>query len=202
MQESPPHKRLLLVGCSSRSMRLAEHTSRFASRLVLLAMSIWSVKTPRAPSRHCRDARVYGHTTTTMHDNEYTPPPLRGTCKPAAHLRQSRNTDAAADLLQSLDKYPLRYYRHILLYLVGVSPPYGILLYLVGESSGYSTADWFCVPEGAVAAGGAAAQPHQVSKHAIKKIENHLFGPVKMSVVLNILVLVWGGQSGSQTAVS
>ena len=24
---------------------------------------------------HGRDARVYGHTTTAMHDNEYTPPP-------------------------------------------------------------------------------------------------------------------------------
>ena len=29
---------------------------------------------PRAPPRHRRDARVYGHTTTAMHDNEYTPP--------------------------------------------------------------------------------------------------------------------------------
>ena len=29
----------------------------------------------RAPSPHCRDARVFGHTTTTMHEIEYTPPP-------------------------------------------------------------------------------------------------------------------------------
>ena len=36
-------------------------------------MSAWSVKTRRAPSRHCRDARIYGHTTAAMHDNEYTP---------------------------------------------------------------------------------------------------------------------------------
>ena len=34
-----------------------------------------SVKTRRAPSRHCRNARVYGHTTTAMYDNEYTLPP-------------------------------------------------------------------------------------------------------------------------------
>ena len=34
----------------------------------------WSVKTRRDPSRRCRDARVYGHITTGMHDNEYTPP--------------------------------------------------------------------------------------------------------------------------------
>ena len=35
----------------------------------------WSVKTRRTPSRHCRGARVYGHTTTVVHDIEYTPPP-------------------------------------------------------------------------------------------------------------------------------
>ena len=42
---------------------------------MVLAMSAWSVKTRHAPSWHCRDARVYDHTTTAMHDNEYTPPP-------------------------------------------------------------------------------------------------------------------------------
>ena len=32
-------------------------------------MPAWSVETRRAPpSRHCRGARVYGHTTTAMHD--------------------------------------------------------------------------------------------------------------------------------------
>ena len=46
-----------------------------ASRLVL-AMSAWSVKTRRAPPRPCGDARVYGHTTTAMHDMS-TPRPLR-----------------------------------------------------------------------------------------------------------------------------
>ena len=54
-------------------MRLAEQVTA-ASHLVL-AMSAWSVKTRRAPSRRYRDARVYGHTTKAMHDNEYTPPP-------------------------------------------------------------------------------------------------------------------------------
>ena len=33
-------------------------------------MSAWSVKTRRARSRCCRDARVYGHTNTVMHINE------------------------------------------------------------------------------------------------------------------------------------
>ena len=39
-------------------------------------MSAWSVKTRRAPSRHCSDARVYGYTTAAAHDNEYPPPNL------------------------------------------------------------------------------------------------------------------------------
>ena len=46
--------------------RLSLHASRpaphGASRLVQ-AMCAWSVKTRRVPSRHCRDATVYGHTT-------------------------------------------------------------------------------------------------------------------------------------------
>ena len=38
------------------------------------------MKTRRAPFRHCRDARVYGHTTTATHDMEYvnTHPLARG----------------------------------------------------------------------------------------------------------------------------
>ena len=44
----------------------------------------WSAKTPRAPSRHCRDARVYSHTTTVMHDLGTSLPSLYssiiGTC--------------------------------------------------------------------------------------------------------------------------
>ena len=57
-------------------MQLTLHATRptphGASSLVL-AMSAWSVKTRRAPSRRFGDARVYGHTTTAMHDNEHTP---------------------------------------------------------------------------------------------------------------------------------
>ena len=58
---SPPHKRFL-VGRRSPFMRLAE-TPHGASCLVQ-AMSAWSVETRRAPSRHCRGARVYVHTAT------------------------------------------------------------------------------------------------------------------------------------------
>ena len=45
-----------------------------ASRLVR-AMSAWLVKTRRAPSRHNRDARVYGQTTTAMHKLSTPSPP-------------------------------------------------------------------------------------------------------------------------------
>ena len=43
------------------------------------AMSAWLVKTRRAPSRHSRDARIYGHATTAMNKLSTPPPPsLRG----------------------------------------------------------------------------------------------------------------------------
>ena len=54
------------------TLHVTRRTPHGGSRLVL-AMSVWSVKTLRAPSRHCGDTRVYGHTTTAMHDSEYTP---------------------------------------------------------------------------------------------------------------------------------
>ena len=59
-------------------MQLTLHAARMthhgASRLVQ-AVSAWSVKARCAPSRYSRDARVYGHTTTAMHDIGYAPPP-------------------------------------------------------------------------------------------------------------------------------
>ena len=39
------------------------------------AQSESTVNTRRAPSRHSRDAKVYGHTTTAMRKIEYPPPP-------------------------------------------------------------------------------------------------------------------------------
>ena len=56
MQESPPHKAVLSLGCSPPFMRLAGHLHG-ASRLVQ-AMSASSVNTRRSPSRQCRDASV------------------------------------------------------------------------------------------------------------------------------------------------
>ena len=54
-------------------------TPHGASRLVQ-TMFAWSVKNGCAPSRHCRGAKVYGHTTSAMHDNTYTSPPLNLDC--------------------------------------------------------------------------------------------------------------------------
>ena len=68
----------LVIGSYSSRMKLTFHatrrTSQCASRLVQ-AMSAWSLKTRRAPNRRCRNARVYGRTTTAMHDTSASPPP-------------------------------------------------------------------------------------------------------------------------------
>ena len=69
---SPSYDRIL-EEYSSPFMRLAEHLTAL-SHLVQV-MSAWLVKTRRAPSRHSRDARVYGHSTTAMHKLS-TPPPV------------------------------------------------------------------------------------------------------------------------------
>ncbi|CAM9875799.1 unnamed protein product, partial [Laminaria digitata] len=52
------------------TLHATRRTPHGASRLVQ-AMSAWSVITRRAPSRHCRDSRVSGHTTAAMHDHDY-----------------------------------------------------------------------------------------------------------------------------------
>ena len=70
--------------------RTPHGTSRF-----LRAMSAWLVKTRRAPSRHCRNARVYRHTPTAMHEMSSPPPPppawLVNTRRaPSRHSRDAR----------------------------------------------------------------------------------------------------------------
>ena len=46
----------------------ATHPTPHDASLLVQATSTWPVKTRRAPSRHCRVARVYCHTATAMHD--------------------------------------------------------------------------------------------------------------------------------------
>ena len=61
-----------------RRMQFTLHATRRtphgASRLVQ-ALSAWLVKIRRAPSRHSRDARVYGNMTTAIHKLSTPPPP-------------------------------------------------------------------------------------------------------------------------------
>ena len=57
-------------------MQLTLHATRrtpHGAPCLVLAMSTWPVKSRRALSRHCRDVRVYGHTTMAMYDMS-TPP--------------------------------------------------------------------------------------------------------------------------------
>ena len=55
-------------------MRLAEHLTVLCAWCNVclvgenLTCPVWLVKTWRAPSRHCRDVRVYRRTTKAMHD--------------------------------------------------------------------------------------------------------------------------------------
>ena len=51
-------------------------TPQGASQSLVLAMPAWLMKTRRAPSRHCRDASVYRHTTRAGHAWHEYPPPL------------------------------------------------------------------------------------------------------------------------------
>ena len=57
------------------TLHATRRTPHDASRLVQTTSATWLVKTRRAPSRHSRDARAYGHTTTAMHKLSTHPAP-------------------------------------------------------------------------------------------------------------------------------
>ena len=64
-------------------MRLAEYLT--ALRVwCYIAMYVWSLETRRAPSPHCRDARVYCHTTTAVHNVSTPQSPLSPAAAAAA----------------------------------------------------------------------------------------------------------------------
>ena len=63
-----------VLGRTHFTLYATRRTLHGASRLVQ-AMSAWLVKTRRPPSRHSRDERVCGHTTTAMHKLSTPPPP-------------------------------------------------------------------------------------------------------------------------------
>ena len=98
-----PYARKSASRATLRRMQLTLHATRrtpHGASCLVLAMSAWSVKTRRAPSRHRRDARVYGHTTTAMHENGYPPPfpPIPVSPPSPAHLFP-RNAHGAHGLL-------------------------------------------------------------------------------------------------------
>ena len=63
-----------VLGRMLLTLHATRPTTYGASRFVQ-AMSTWSVKTRRAPFRHCGDGRVYSRTTTVMHGMSTFPPP-------------------------------------------------------------------------------------------------------------------------------
>ena len=69
--EVPPHRRFW----TQLTVYAIRRTPHGASRLVH-AMSAWSMKTRRAPSRHCRDARVNGPMDYTAVHGAMLPPHL------------------------------------------------------------------------------------------------------------------------------
>ena len=69
----------LMFSSSRPFMRLAEHLTFQLRAWCKQSISAWSVETPHAPSRHCRDAGVYGHAPPAMHGMStpltlFTPP--------------------------------------------------------------------------------------------------------------------------------
>ena len=97
-----------VLGRTQFALHATRQTPHGASRLVQ-AMPAWLLKTRRAPSRHSRDARVYGHSTTAMH--KLSTPPLNAGAKVATH---SKTTDrwplcvVTADTLLQLNTSPRR----------------------------------------------------------------------------------------------
>ena len=68
-------------------------------------VTAWLVKPRRAPPRHCRDARVYGHTTTAIHDNECIPCPPRH-CRDARVYGQTTTAMHEIEYISPLEYTP------------------------------------------------------------------------------------------------
>ena len=84
-----------VVRCLQRTA--CNRFNNYRASLLMHAMSAWSVKTRHAPSRHCREARVYGHTTMAMHAMSTPPPPLPRSQGPPACTTSLPNAIGALD---------------------------------------------------------------------------------------------------------
>ena len=91
------------------------HPTPHGTSRSLQAMPVWSVETRRASSRHSRDAKVYGHTTTAMHGAEYTPipPPLLCYTHPTCIRYLTHGTPGRSPRRKTIVYSPL----HICVYL-------------------------------------------------------------------------------------
>ena len=78
-----------VLGRMQFTFHATRRTPHRASRLVQ-AISAWLMKIQRAPSRHSRDARVYGHTTTATHKLSTPPPHPHPSNSPQAHVISCR----------------------------------------------------------------------------------------------------------------
>ena len=97
---------------------------RFALALSASKIPAWSVKTGHAPSRHCRDARVYAHTTSAMHviwDRVYISP-VEYTPTPFLFLL-SRHTFSCMYVCISLRRGISIYLYIYIIYIYSFSPP-------------------------------------------------------------------------------
>ena len=97
-------------GCSSTFMRLAARLT--ALSVLAQAVSSWSVKPRRTPSRRCRGAEVYGHATGAMHDGKYTAPPPLPPSSPAYVFADRRATSISSRTVTSIP--PLFYAGYLL----------------------------------------------------------------------------------------
>ena len=100
---SLPQKRfLVLVGCSSPFMRLAQHLT-VASHLVQAKVCLVG-ETQRAPPRHCRDAMVYGRMTTPVHEKSTIPLPFR--CATHANKHALMTLEGTTPGSRTLEAFP------------------------------------------------------------------------------------------------
>ena len=110
----PHHRTNHLIGCCHlcasppvlSKMQLTLHATRpthHGAFRSVQAMSAWSVKTRRAPHRNCRYARVYGHSTTAMHDTSTPPAHYSGTAlsPESAETDIARTISSAVPLVQT-----------------------------------------------------------------------------------------------------
>ena len=141
-----------------RRMQFTLHVTRrtpHGASCLVQAMSAWLVKTRCAPSRHSRDARVYGHTTTAMHKVSTPPPP---------HLRCLVHNAIRIEIYLHLQS-PFRAYHTLSTPVSPIPPPPPPFRFLILPSSNRFTA----APRPAAASGVSSMCETQASWEILRK---------------------------------